>query len=146
MPSPNVQQGTLNRIRASVIFPTLPFLNITSPFLGRRGITLVFEGTSTVYIDTMTGAVTSPEPYLRMTLTVDLIKSQAYANQFKTQLELSTLLGPATVRPDAAAMQPFYLENCAIINPGDLDFNGTTSSFPLRIGGIYQVNSSLYTG
>lgn len=145
MPSPNIQQGTLNRIRASIIFPQLTFLNITSPFLGRRGITISFEGNATVYIDTMTGAVTSPEPYLRMTLTADLIKSQAYANQFKTQLELASLLGPAIVRPDAPAMQPFYLENCSIMNPGDLDFNGTTSSFPIRIGGIYQVNSSLYT-
>lgn len=143
--NPNIPQGTLNRIRASVVFSTSPALNVSAPFLGKRGITLAFQGDATVYIDQMTGAVTSLEPYLRVTMTMHLIKAQAFAQNYKTQLELSTLLGNCTVRPDAATMQPYFLQNCAIMSPGDQDFSGADADYPIRIGGIYQINSSLFT-
>src|ERR1035437_271361 len=135
--NPNIPQGTLNRIRASVIFPLYPYLTVTSPFLGKRGITLSFQGDSTVYIDTMTGAVTSPEPYLRVVMTVHMVKSQPFSQMFKTQLELLTLLGPAFVRPDAPAMQPYNFQNGAIVSPGDQHFSGAAADFPVRIGGVY---------
>lgn len=142
--NPIVPQGTLNRLRASVVFASFPNLNVTSPFLSKRGITLSFAGDATVYIDTLTGAVTSPEPYLRATLTMHLIKSQSFSQQFKTQLELNTLLGDATVRPDAAAMQPYTLSNCSLMGVGDQDFSGTEADYPIRIGGIYYINSNLF--
>ena len=143
--NPNINQGTLNRIRASVVFSTSPALNVSAPFLGKRGITLAFQGDATTYIDQMTGAVTSLEPYLRVTMTMHLIKAQSFAQNYKTQLELSTLLGNCTVRPDAATMQPYFLQNCAIMSPGDQDFSGADADYPIRIGGIYQINSSLFT-
>jgi hypothetical protein len=143
--NPNIPQGTLSRIRASVVFSTSPALNVTAPFLGKRGITLALQGDATVYIDQMTGAVTSLEPYLRVTLTMHLIKAQTFAQNYKTQLELSSLLGNCTVRPDAATMQPYFLQNCAIMSPGDQDFSGADADYPIRIGGIYQINSSLFT-
>jgi hypothetical protein len=143
--NPNIPQGVLNRIRASVIFASNPQLNVTAPYLGRRGITLAFSGDATVYIDAMTGAVTSPEPYLRVTMVMHLIKAQSFAQLYKTQLELLTLLGDATVRPDAPTMQPYFLTNTAIMNPGDQDFSGADADFPIRIGGVYQINSALFS-
>ncbi len=143
--NPNIQQGVLNRIRASAVFDSNPAFNVTSSYLGRRGITLAFSGDATVYIDQMTGAVTSLEPYLRITMTMHLIKAQSFAQSYKTQLELYALLGNCTVRPDAPTMQPYFLQNCAIMNPGDQDFSGADADYPIRIGGIYQINSSLFT-
>jgi hypothetical protein len=144
MASPLVPQGTLNRLRSSVIFAANPTLNVTSSFLSKRAITLSFAGDATVYLDTLTGAVTSPEPYLRATLTVHLIKAQSFANQYKLALESNTLLGDATVRPDSPAMQPYALSNCAIMGVGDRDFSGQDADFIVRIGGIYVINSTLY--
>ncbi len=60
--SPLVSQGTISRIRGSLIVPNFPNLNITAPYLGKMGIHLSFEGSATPMIDTMTGRVTSPEP------------------------------------------------------------------------------------
>jgi hypothetical protein len=145
MPNPNIPQGTLNRVRASVIWPSFPQLTVTSSFLGKRGIALSFAGDTTVYIDTMTGAVTSPEPYLRITLTIHLLKTQYLANLYRAQQEDLSLLGDCTVRPDAAALQPYAFSNCAIMRPGDLDFSGADPDYPVQIGGIYQVNGSLFT-
>jgi hypothetical protein len=143
--NPNIPQGNLNRIRASVVFASNPQLSVTSPFLGKRGITLSFQGEATVMIDTMTGMVTSPEPYLRAIATLHLIKAQSFAQNFKTQLELLTTIGNATIRPDSAVMQPWIIQNCALMSPGDQDFSGGDADFPVRIVGIYQVNSSLFS-
>ena len=137
-------QGTLNRLRASVIFPLFGVLSVTSSFLGKRGISVTFTGKSTVFLDTMTGRVTSPEPYLAVTMTMHLIKSQYLANLYKNQQELLTLLGDCVVRPDAATLQPYFFLNAAIEGTGNLDFSGADADFPVEIGGTYQVNSALY--
>ena len=76
-------QGTLNRIRASVIFPLFGVLSVTSSFLGKRGISVTFTGKSTVFLDTMTGRVTSPEPYLAVTMTAEA--SQFTGNPFASK-------------------------------------------------------------
>jgi hypothetical protein len=144
MPAPNIPQGTLNRIRASIIWPAFPQLSVTSSYLGKRGVSIAFQGDTTVYIDTMTGAVTSPEPYLRVTITAHLLKTQNLANLYKTQQELLSLLGDGVVRADSAIMQPWAISNASIMRPGDLDFSGADPDYPVQFSGIYAVNSSLF--
>ena len=146
MANPLVAQGSLNRLRASVSWATFPALNVTAPYLGKRAISIAFAGDSVVYIDTMTGAVTSPEPYLRVNVTMNLLRTQALANAYKLQLENDALLGGCTVRPDAAAMNPWTLHNCSIMSVSDMSLAGDDASYAVRIGGIYYVNSALFSG
>jgi hypothetical protein len=143
--NPNIALGTLNRIRASVTWATFPGLSVSASYLSKRGITLSFAGEATVYIDVMTGAVTSPEPYLRATFTLHLLKTQSLANSYKLQMELFSLLGQCTIRPDAATMNPWNLTNCSITGVEGLDFAGTTPEYTVRCGGIYLINSTLFT-
>ena len=103
-----------------------------------------FEGVVTTPIDTMTGIVQSPEPYQRCTVAVHLIKSQALANAYKTQIELNSLLGDMTVRPDAVALGPYELSNVAINGVNPLKFDGTDAGWVVMLSGIYYVNSSLW--
>lgn len=142
--SGTIGQGTLNRLRASVTFPLFPQLNVTAPYLGRRAISLTFTGKSTVRLDAMTGQVTSPEPYLGVVMTLYLLKSQAFANAWKIQQELLTLIGPCVVRPDAATMQPYAFANASIDATNPLDFSGSTPDFPVEIGATYYINAGLY--
>lgn len=145
MPNPNVPQGTLNRIRASITIPDFPSLNITASFLGRRGISVVRNGPLTTSLNTMTGAVQSPEPYQPVRVTAELIKSQALAAAWQAQEQLSTLLGDITVRPDATPLTPYPYTNCSLENVEELSFNGETSAYVINITGYYLVNSSLWT-
>jgi hypothetical protein len=130
--NPNIAQGTLNRIRASVIWPSFSGLNVSAPYLGKRGITLNFVGEDTVYIDTMTGAVTSPEPYVRLNFAIHLLKTQALANSYKLQRELNTL------------MQPWNAYNCSLTGVENMDFSGADAGYVVRAGGIYYINSVLF--
>ena len=97
MANPFVQQGTLNRLLGNVVFAQWPQLTVTAPFLGKGAISFAFVGDASQLIGTMTGAVTSPEPYVFGTVTIHLVRSQTLANVFKNQLLLNTVLGSVTV-------------------------------------------------
>ena len=142
--NPLIDQGTLNRLRASVIWAGFPQLNVTAPFLHKEGITLGLEGDATEYIDTMTAGVTSPQPYHRINMVMALLKTQALSAAYKQQLELSSLLGAGVVRPDSIAHPPYQLVNCAIRGIRELRFSGEDAAYGVIIGGYYLINSSLF--
>lgn len=146
MPLLNVAQGTINRLRASVIIPGFPGLNVTAPYLGKDGIKVAFEGNTTLYINTQTGAVTSPEPYLKVTVTMNLLQSQALADLYKSQIELSALLGDLTVRPSVKTLKPYQFTNCSIQDAPPLDFSGASADYNVVLGGVYLINSALWNG
>jgi hypothetical protein len=142
--NPLIPQGTLNRVRASVVWPAFPNLNVTASFLGRMGIRLALDGESTLFIPTMTGAVTSPEPYMMITMTMHLLKSQQLAALYKAQMEDTALIGDGTVRPDASTLPVYPIVNCAIQSVRELNFAGDDADFAVAIRGYYLVNASLW--
>ena len=146
MASQLVSQGTLNRLRGSVVIPDFPGLNVTAPFLGDGGIGLSLEGETTTMIPTLTGTTTSPEPYQMCSLTVHLLKTQSLSDSYKKQMETLALIGDVTVRPDATTLSPYPLLNCAINSVAPLTFNGKDAGFLVTIKGYYQINNSLYDG
>lgn len=146
MANPLVDQGVLNRIRGSVTWDNFTNLNITAAFLGKEGIRLALEGQASKPIPTMTGLVQSPEAYKMVSLTLNLLKSQALADAYKAQVELSSILGGCTVRPDATTLSPYQLLNMSIDSPNDLDFSGESAGYVIKATGYYLVNSSLWGG
>jgi hypothetical protein len=144
MPNIQVPQGSLNRLRASVVFPAFPQLNITSSFLGREGLRFTLEGNATDYLPVMTGAVTSPVPYMLCTMTANLVKSQIFANLYQNQLLANTLLGDATIRPDAATLDPFLLNNSVLESVGPMSFAGEEPTFVINFKGYVIVNSAFF--
>lgn len=144
MANPLVTQGSLNKLRASITWPSFPGLNVTASYLSKEGIRLTLQGESVLYLPTMTGAVTSQEPYMMIEATVNLLKSQALANLYKQQMETNALLGDGTIRPDAVPLSPYQLTNCAIRGVRELDFSGEHAVFAVMIGGYYLINSDLF--
>lgn len=145
--NPLIAQGTLNRIRASVTWASFPSLNVTAPFLSREGIRLALQGESTVYLPTMTGAVTSQEPFMMIEMTLNLLKTQGLSDIYKQQLESNAALGDGTVRPDlptGGGLGLYQIINCAIKSVRELDFSGDNAVFAVTIGGYYLVNSDLF--
>lgn len=142
--NPLIAQGTLNRLRGSLVIPGSPELNVTAPFLGKDGISLVPEGDSTQFIETMTGAVTSPEVYMTVRVQIALLRTQGLADLYKKRMELNSLLGDVTVRPDAATLSPWSLINCSIQNVGELRINGQDAGYGPSIKGYYLINSQLW--
>ena len=144
MSNPMIPQGTLNRLRGSVNFVVNPQLNVTASYLGKAGITLALEGDSVVYIPTMSGAVTSPEPYMMVTCVVNILKTQNLADVFKKQLELNAVIGDFVVTPDASTLSTYYINNASIKSIKELSFNGEDAGMAITLSGYYSVNSALW--
>ncbi|HXB11335.1 MAG TPA: hypothetical protein VNZ45_05070 [Bacteroidia bacterium] len=160
MPNPNQQQGTLNRVKASVQIPSAQgYLDINPQFLGKEGISLALEGNATDYFPSMTGAVPSPVPYQICTLTINLLKSQPFAQNYKAQFEDNTLLGDITVLPDVGAaapsgvglaggiygLQAYYIKNAVLETVREMSFAGESPLFVVTIKGYYEVNSAMFS-
>lgn len=146
MPANFTPQGSLNRLRSSAIWNDFPALNVTAPFLGKTGIRLSLEGESTLFIPTMTGAVTSQEPYMMCSIRMHLLKTQGLSTQYKSQMESNSQLGAGTVRPDVGpgGLVPYSVVNCAIESVEALDFSGESADFIVTVKGFYQINSALF--
>jgi hypothetical protein len=142
--NPQIPQGTLNRIRGSVLIPAFPALNITAPFLGPDGISLRFDGPTAIQLPTMTGTVQSPEPYQLVHCRMHLLKTQGLSNTYKTKIETDTNIGDFSVVPDTTTLSAYQLTNGFISNVEDLSFNGTVTGFIVSLTGYYNINSSLY--
>lgn len=147
MANPNIPQGSLNRLKVSVVLSTFPELNVTPAFMGREMANLSFEGNGTIFVPTSTGAITSPEPYLKFTLAVHLLKTQALSGAYKTKQETNSLLGDITLYPDVqlgTGLSTYFLSNSAIESVGPMKLNGTEADFVVMIGGQYYINQDLF--
>ena len=142
--SPFVQQGTLNRLRGSVVFASNQTLNVTAPYLAKEGISIAFEGDAGLLIPTLTVGVTSPEPYQVATVTINLVKSQALANIYKQQFEANVNVGDVSVIADSATLSDYEIQNCVLKGIRDITMDGNQAGFVVTLSGIYQVNSQLW--
>jgi hypothetical protein len=144
MPNPLVDQGQLNRIRASVVWPDNPQLNVTSPYLAKEGIRLALEGNASDYLPTMTGAVPSPAPYQIITLTINLVKSQPLCAVYKAQFESNCVVGASTVRPDSTTLGLYSLNNMVLESVREMTFAGEDPAWVITAKGYYLVNAFLF--
>jgi hypothetical protein len=142
--NPLIPQGTLNRLRASVVWTDFPNLNVTAPFLNKEGIRLALDGEATTFVQTMTGAVTSPEPYQMITLTMNILKTNGLAAQYQSQMQDTTVLGNGTVITDTTSLPVFPIVNCALEGVRELNLSGEDAGFAVTIRGYWLVNNALW--
>jgi hypothetical protein len=144
MSNPQIDQGTLNRIRASVTWPSNPALNVTAPYLGKEGISISFDGDVTTTIPSLTGVVQSPEPFQQVTMRIHLLRTQSLARAYRTQAESTSLLGVCTVRTDSDSFPPYQFANAAIASVQEMKLDGTDSGWVITVRAIYYINNSLW--
>jgi hypothetical protein len=145
MANPYLTAGPLNRVRVHVVVPATPTLNITAQFMGKSFARVEFEGDWTHQVETGTGVVNSPEPYVMASITVGLLRPQTLSASWLAQAQSSTLLGDVTIYSDTSAWPPITLNDTAIraIDPGA--FDGTDPVVRLTLRGTFNINASLWS-
>ena len=139
-----ISQGTLNRLRGSVVFAAFPELTVTAAYLAKEAITLNFEGEAAQKLPTMTGAVDSPEPYVMATIEIHVLRSQALSSAFKAQIEANTSVGSVNVITDSETLENYQIEQCVLLGTSGMNFDGNSPNFTIRLRGVYYVNSQLW--
>jgi len=119
-------------------------LQVTSSYLAKEAISISFDGDTSLLIGTLTGAVTSPEPYTYGTVTIHLLRTQVLADLFKTQIEFNTTMGSVNIIGDSATLSNFQLENCILMSLQEITFDGNQAGLIVRLRGVYNINASLF--
>ena len=145
MANPIVPQGTLNRALTSVSVINFPVLNVTSGFFGTKVARITFDGDTSDYIGTLTGAVPSPRFYQVVTVTMYLNKSQTLSSLWENQRSIDSSIGDVAIVTDSSAIGTYYISNCILQNVSDLDLTGESNDYPVTLKGVYHVNSSLFS-
>jgi hypothetical protein len=142
--NPLVPQGTLNRVRTSVVVPAYTNLNVSAPYMGKQMARLNFEGNFSDLIGTATGAVESDEPYVFATLAISLLRTQALASAWLSQVQAGSGVGDITSYSDSSAFDAITLNNCVVqsIDPGAWD--GTDPVVRVTLRGTFIVNNNLW--
>lgn len=144
MPNPMIRPGILNRVRASAKFTDYPQLNVSASYLAKEGVEISFQGNIVEPLPAMTGVVQSPQPYVLAQAKIHLLRSQALASQYKTQIELDAILGDVRLYTDSSTFGEFDLVNTAITSVGDMTFAGGDPGVVITLTGTYYVNSSMW--
>jgi len=145
--NPLVNQGVLNLARASVSWANFPNLNVTAPYLNRAGITLAKQGTGTIQLPTLTGAVQSPQPYMLVSVTINLLKTQPISALYQDQFEDTTILGNSVVRPDVNAGQgldPYALYNSALDTVREQSYAGGEAGWAVSYHAYWIINNAMF--
>lgn len=143
MSNPRIPQGVINRVRASIDFPDYPALRISASYLTTEGISVDISPLGEP-IPSMTGVVSSPQPYTMMTITANLQRSQSLAQQFRNQIEKNTYLNTAKLYSDTSTLGDFTLNDVQIVNLGALPMNGKNADFALQFTGTWYINEDMW--
>lgn len=142
--NPLILQGTLNRIRGSVIVPSFSSLNVTSSYMGKRMYAITFDGDFAEMIGTATGAVTSPEPYVMASIEINLLRTQSLSSAWLNQSQTTSSIGEIQCHSDTSAFPMIQIDNCIIkhVDPGV--FDGTDPVCKIHLQGLYYLNNNLW--
>jgi hypothetical protein len=143
--NPQIQQGVLNRLRSSVIVPAYTNLSITAPYMGKSLVKVEFEGNVVEQIETATGAVRSPEPFVMASVTVGVLRSQSLAASWLAQAQSDGYLGQVNVHPDTSVYPVISLAETVIRHIDNGAFDGTDPIVRLTLRGTYYVNAKMWS-
>jgi|ERR1035437_6185228 hypothetical protein len=141
-----IPQGTVNKLRGSISFPDFPAINITNSFLGSEGIKITYSGETTTIIPTMTGIVTSPEPYMMVEIAAHIMRTNGMSGAITNQLKASSTVGNAVVRSDVSTESDVTVLNASITGLGEVHMDGKNPAQMITFKGYWPINSNLFGG
>lgn len=144
MSNPLIPLGFLNKVKAGISVTGNSALNITASYLAKPGVSMRPDGKATNMLDVMAGRVGSQEPYIPVTVSIAILKTQSIAAAYQNQFVTDTTLGEVVVTPDATSMVDFTLHNCYLEGFGEMKFDGTDPGYLITIGGYMLVNENMW--
>jgi hypothetical protein len=137
-------QGNLNRVATHVVVVSQPQLNANASFLGKSLAVATFEGPFTNQIETATGIVNSPKPFVMAQIVLNLLRSQSLSGLWISQVQSGTYLGTVIAYPDSTVFPAIQLTNASVteIDPGA--FDGADPAVKVTVKGTFYINASLW--
>lgn len=142
--NPLVNQGFLNRVRATLTVTDSPELNVSASYLAREGISVRPIGPASDVLPTMAGTVHSQVPYQQVEVSIHMLRTQSLAAAWQRRMRKNTSLGEVVATPDTTTMDDFTILNTALTNFQEMPMNGTDVGFVVTLSGYITVNNDMW--
>lgn len=143
-PNPLLNLGQLNRVRASIVFPSVTAINITSSQMGKRFVSLTFDEDFATQIQEGVGIITSQEPYVMATVTTDVLRTLPLAQAIIAQVEANSYVGTVKIHSDTSAFPVRTVHSASIMKADPGAYDGVSGVLALVIRGIFYPNNDLW--
>lgn len=143
--NPQIPLGTLNRLRTSLVVSGYPALAVTASYQSKKQIHVTLdENPFALGIETATGIIVSPEPYVMGTVNIGLLRTTGLASAWLAQSKSTAAIGDIEIHSDTSAFPALTIHDAYIqhLDPGPYD--GTNPECPLVLKGVFYVNNSLW--
>jgi hypothetical protein len=140
-----VPQGVLNRVRASVIVPQYTSLNINSSHMSQKMLTGTPEEDFTEQPMTAVGVVNAPNPYVKYTVNVGILRTQALAYAWLQQAQTTVMVGRIVIHSDTSAFPQIRIHNASIIKIDPGAYDGRDPVVDLTLRGVFYVNNDMWS-
>lgn len=144
MANPNIQLGNLNRVRASVVVPAFSALNIISSYMTDRFVSISFDEDFVGQIQTATGIVNSPEPYVMASVTTQVLRTLPIAGSYISQAQSNAILGTVVIHSDSTSFPAIRIRNASLLRPQPGEYSGKSGALDITLRGVYEVNNDLW--
>lgn len=141
----NTNLGVITRLRASLIFPSNPSLNIPANALGEEGITIEPEGGGGELLGQMTGAVVSLSPYVRVRISFGVLRTLSIGTVWYERWLKNSAVGDINGTPVTSVAPTHNVQNAIISSVGRIAENGSSAELPIVLTGTMIVNSDMWS-
>lgn len=142
--SAQVALGTLNRALTHITFASYPALNITAQNMGPSFAHAAPEGDFVTQPEVAVGAVPSLEPFVMVSVSVGIVRTQSLAAAWLAQIQATGVLGTMVIYPDVAGFPSLSMSDTVIksFDPGAYDGKDPVISLVLR--GVFFPNANMW--
>ncbi len=134
----------INKTLTKIAFNDYPSLNVNASHLSAEGISLNIDSPSTTPLDGMTQVVQSVQAYMKLSITINILKTSNLYMEWFSQVMQSCYVGSVTLYCDSKSMTELTIQNCAISSLDSIALNGTTAYVPFKVTGSIDINKSCW--
>jgi hypothetical protein len=142
--NPQTTQGNLNRVATHIVVPSFPQLNANAGYMSKGLAVMTFDPPFVEQIETATGIVNSPKPFVMGQIVINLLRSQSLANVWITQAQAQATLGTILAFPDSSTFEPLALSNASIYDFDPGAFDGVDPTVKVTIKGTFYINAAMW--
>lgn len=134
----------MNRAATGLVVLSDPTLNIGIDDLGEDMITFSPQGNVTEMLPVATGLISSPNPYLAMTISFVLNKNSPVCQRWLNKIQTDSYLGNIVGSPDATSLAKIVVQGASIMTQEQAVYNGKTPGIGFTVQGIEPINTDLF--
>jgi hypothetical protein len=142
--NPNIVQGNLNRVATHIVVTSFTALNVTASYMTKDQAKLTIDGPFVDQIETATGIINSPKPFVMGTIVINLLRSQSLANLWIQQALSQCYLGQIVAYSDSSVFDALTITQASIVDFDPGPYNGENPAVPVTVKGTFPINSALW--